>query len=64
MLDTQTIMMLCVRFCEHIHVSVCQKFCFRNSSLSKLVSEKRLKRCWWLWNVNIDIAFNYSYTDL
>ena len=42
----------------------CQKFSFRDSSLSILVSDKWIKRCWWLWNVNIDISFNYSYTDL
>ena len=40
------------------------KFCFRNSSLSILISDEWFKRCWCLWNVNIAIAFNYSYTDL
>jgi len=23
-----------------------------------------IQRCWMLWNVNIGIAFSYSYTDL
>jgi len=40
------------------------KVLFPNSSLSILMSGRWFKRCWWLRNVNIDIAFNYSYTDL
>ena len=40
MLDTQTIIVLFVLFCKQIHVLAYQKFCFRNSSLSVLISGK------------------------
>jgi len=40
MLDTQTIIVHFVLFCKQIHVSACQMFCFRDSSLSIPVSDK------------------------
>jgi len=51
-------------FCKQIHVSACHKFCFRNNSLSTFISGRWFKRCLWLRNVNIDIAFNYSCAEL
>jgi len=40
MLETQTMILLFVLFCKQIHISACQKFLFRNSSLSILISDK------------------------
>jgi len=64
MLDTPTTIVPFVLFCKQIHVSACENFCTRDSSLSILISDKWFIRCWWLWNVNTGIAFNCSCTDL
>ena len=39
MLDTQIIIAFFVLFCKQIHASACQKFSFRSSSLSILISD-------------------------